>query len=717
MKIRHLLLSLLALISVILSLPAGAAPVAAPAAPALVRFVLATTQYTDVLVEVDGRQVLQQPANRLGTYIPVVANANHTVAVYGAYFGVGAEGGPKLIANLPNFGRSSGSLTLIVATDNGATVVDDAAQPAPPDKALLRAVYIGDAPSASVRFGSLPLGTGPDQNRIVAPQTARVEVREPGTGKVAHSFALRAQRGYRYDVVVVSYKAAEGPIHRAYMAALSPQFGVQPTETARFKETGHLLEGRFRTYWEGTGGLPVFGFPLNDDHLEPTSEGAFVTQVFERNRFEYHPENKAPYDVLLGRLGDESLRRKGRDWRREYEQRTVGKDCDAVRTDVYTFAVCEPFRTYYRTHGLELDGRPGFSPQESLALFGLPLTQARPETNSSGDTVLTQYFERARFESHPRNGQSEVLLGRLGAEVYDLQPFTFDDEDRNFVRSSTTDDWQEAQGGFGGHFWWTCAEYENFVAGWQDLAPPTSSDGLDVEVFVPDSHANSRKARYQYWHGGDTGEGSEFNQKPWSNQWTKLHHLHALAELMVQSGTGEGGSCTYMIAVDAIRLVPRGKPVMSVKGTVLEVVNGPRPLVKLNEGAPVRTIAVRSDRIYWTHGESATLADVKPGLHVFAYGPVGADGVLEADNFVLGLMVEGKVQQVQTTGNRTLVTLAAPDDDGYGYVGINPNTKLEFAVNGNAATLGDIKAGTRLIAYGTALHGGTVEARRVSILP
>ena len=56
--------------------------------------------------------------------------------------------------------------------------------------------------------------------------------------------------------------------------------------------------------------------------------------------------------------------------------------------------------------------------QRSLALFGLPLTAPRMETNSSGDTVLTQWFERARFEWHPQNApEFRVLLGRLGDEV------------------------------------------------------------------------------------------------------------------------------------------------------------------------------------------------------------------------------------------------------------------------------------------------------------
>jgi hypothetical protein len=40
------------------------------------------------------------------------------------------------------------------------------------------------------------------------------------------------------------------------------------------------------------------------------------------------------------------------------------------------------------------------------------------ETNSSGDTVETQWFERARFECHPNNPpEFRVVLGLLGNEV------------------------------------------------------------------------------------------------------------------------------------------------------------------------------------------------------------------------------------------------------------------------------------------------------------
>ena len=35
----------------------------------------------------------------------------------------------------------------------------------------------------------------------------------------------------------------------------------------------------------------------------PMSMAEAERQCFERARFEYHPENPAPYDVLLGQLG------------------------------------------------------------------------------------------------------------------------------------------------------------------------------------------------------------------------------------------------------------------------------------------------------------------------------------------------------------------------------------------------------------------------------
>jgi len=193
---------------------------------------------------------------------------------------------------------------------------------------------------------------------------------------------------------------------------------VLPTYAASrcFPETNQCLDGRIRDYWEANGGLPVFGYPvaLQAPELNRDTGQTYQTQWMERNRFELHPENTAPYDVLLGRLGDDRLRQQGRDWQ------TFPK---AVPSAAHYFPATghaithEPFWQYWSTHGLELGDR-GVSERESLALFGLPISEAAQETNASGDTVLTQWFERARFEYHPNNPDPyKVLLGLLGNEI------------------------------------------------------------------------------------------------------------------------------------------------------------------------------------------------------------------------------------------------------------------------------------------------------------
>ena len=75
---------------------------------------------------------------------------------------------------------------------------------------------------------------------------------------------------------------------------------------------GHSLSGVFLRYWESHGGLPVFGYPLSEPFYEvsPTDGQTYLVQYFERNRFEYHPENAGtPFEVLLGLLGYEYLQR------------------------------------------------------------------------------------------------------------------------------------------------------------------------------------------------------------------------------------------------------------------------------------------------------------------------------------------------------------------------------------------------------------------------
>ncbi|MDN5272252.1 S8 family peptidase [Chloroflexus sp. MS-CIW-1] len=179
-----------------------------------------------------------------------------------------------------------------------------------------------------------------------------------------------------------------------------------------FPETGHTLGGGFRVYWEQNGGLPIFGFPISEEFTEISSDGRPVTvQYFERHRFEWRPENAPPYNVLLSRIGDDILRRQGRDWM-TFEQSGPISGCRYFAET--NQSVCEPFLSYWQRNGLEFDGRPGKSYAESLALFGLPLSTPRVEETQPGTIVIVQWFERARFELHP---DGQVLLGLLGNEL------------------------------------------------------------------------------------------------------------------------------------------------------------------------------------------------------------------------------------------------------------------------------------------------------------
>lgn len=76
-----------------------------------------------------------------------------------------------------------------------------------------------------------------------------------------------------------------------------------------FPETGKQVCDRFLEYWQQNGGLAQQGLPLTDvfNEVNPTNGKTYQTQYFERARFELHPENAPPYDVLLGLVGREQL--------------------------------------------------------------------------------------------------------------------------------------------------------------------------------------------------------------------------------------------------------------------------------------------------------------------------------------------------------------------------------------------------------------------------
>lgn len=60
------------------------------------------------------------------------------------------------------------------------------------------------------------------------------------------------------------------------------------TSTRRyFPETGHSVQGLFKSFWEGNNGLRLFGYPITEEMVERFPDGSQrVVQYFERTRFE-----------------------------------------------------------------------------------------------------------------------------------------------------------------------------------------------------------------------------------------------------------------------------------------------------------------------------------------------------------------------------------------------------------------------------------------------
>jgi len=186
---------------------------------------------------------------------------------------------------------------------------------------------------------------------------------------------------------------------------------------AFFSETHNWIAPPFYSFWDRNGGVRIFGYPLSPPALLHSPEDGHLcsTQMFERQRLEYCPTHPEPYRVVPIRIGVEVLLKQGRNWE-DLPKGTPTPGCDFFPETGHT--LCEPFRSFWYSHGLDL-GMGGRAWVESLALFGYPISEPMVETNAEGATVLTQWFERARFEYHPDNPpQYRVLLGLLGKELY-----------------------------------------------------------------------------------------------------------------------------------------------------------------------------------------------------------------------------------------------------------------------------------------------------------
>jgi peptide/nickel transport system substrate-binding protein len=195
------------------------------------------------------------------------------------------------------------------------------------------------------------------------------------------------------------------------LAAVPRGTAAAPVEQGRsrtFPETNQTVSGRFLEVWESQGdyatSLYINGFPITDKHLEVGYDDgkSYQTQWFERARFEEHPENQKPYDVLLGRLGAYAA-----EGRKDTPFKGIDKPASGTWFAETKHTISGAIETYWNKYG-------------GLAQFGFPLSEQFTEVSKDdpSKSYTVQYFERQRFELHPENKgtQFEVLLGRLGAE-------------------------------------------------------------------------------------------------------------------------------------------------------------------------------------------------------------------------------------------------------------------------------------------------------------
>jgi hypothetical protein len=79
-----------------------------------------------------------------------------------------------------------------------------------------------------------------------------------------------------------------------------------PSPCTFYPETGKSVCHGFRDYFNQYGGVRIFGYPISNEFIED----GMTVQYFERNVFEYHPNNPADWRVLLRRLGADEYQRR-----------------------------------------------------------------------------------------------------------------------------------------------------------------------------------------------------------------------------------------------------------------------------------------------------------------------------------------------------------------------------------------------------------------------
>ena len=275
--------------------------------------------------------------------------------------------------------------------------------------------YVSDAPGvfiASRRDGAIMLySTTTTTATLSLPSLLGVATSELGRiALTAHdaSGALYTPSPPSLNGDILTIPAMHG-LHTYRLTAVPVAFedaGPQPSpDSIYFPQTHHNVSAAFLTYWQKNGALSIFGYPIS----EPFLEGGYTVQYFERARFELHPENTPPNNVLLSRLG-------------------VDLTSTRVFPRIDSFESVPDHIFFPETgHSLNYAFLSYWQRNGGLALFGYPISEEISERSAvDGKNYTVQYFERARFEYHPeyKGTSAEVLLGLLGINMVQAKGWT-----------------------------------------------------------------------------------------------------------------------------------------------------------------------------------------------------------------------------------------------------------------------------------------------------
>lgn len=209
----------------------------------------------------------------------------------------------------------------------------------------------------------------------------------------------------------------------------TPMPAIQVTDPICFEGITDCVDARLAAFWHrndrhtisGQSGnaLRLFGYPIGPARITAVNGIALLAQPFEQVIVQQPLSNSDPSNIRLHTTGLERLQQLRRDPKLPATPPATVPDGCRIFPET-GFAICNEFRNFWESNGLNLDNERGYTDTERIALFGLPLSNISRETDGSGNRYLTQWFERARLQIDSVTRQ--IIITPLGRAVTNNRP-------------------------------------------------------------------------------------------------------------------------------------------------------------------------------------------------------------------------------------------------------------------------------------------------------